>query len=193
MVLLKPKSSSFGSLWSIVYCFIAVSVQCYIAYRNISGYQESLRNQWNRDTPPEVGVKLGLTIISFIVLPFFIMSSIFRTGNYGNDGFKLGRDHAICPVSGGVLDHIASDIGRRIWRYAPPFAPTLHVLSAFCLLFPDVLISAKEIQLHLQSTGIFSYNVSVWTQKKIYRLQNSYQFFLKLVFVNLIPRPWKYW
>uniref|UniRef100_A0A8W8IQP4 Uncharacterized protein n=1 Tax=Magallana gigas TaxID=29159 RepID=A0A8W8IQP4_MAGGI len=153
MVVLKPKSSSFNSLWSISYSVIVVSVQCYISYRNISEYQDSLRNQWNRETPPEVGLKLGLTIVSFIVLPFFLLSSIFRTGNYGNDGYKLGRDHAICPISGGILDHIGSEFGRRLWRYAPPFAPSLHVLSAFCLLFPDALISAKEIQLQLKPTG----------------------------------------
>lgn len=153
MVVLKPKSSSFNSLWSISYSVIVVSVQCYISYRNISDYQDSLRNQWNRETPPEVGLKLGMTIVSFIVLPFFLLSSIFRTGNYGNDGYKLGRDHAICPISGGILDHIGSEFGRRLWRYAPPFAPCLHVLSAFCLLFPDVLISAKEIQLQLKPTG----------------------------------------
>lgn len=152
MVVLKPKSSSFNSLWSISYSVIVVSVQCYISYRNISEYQDSLRNQWNRETPPEVGLKLGLTIVSFIVLPFFLLSSIFRTGNYGNDGYKLGRDHAICPISGGILDHIGSEFGRRLWRYAPPFAPSLHVLSAFCLLFPDVLISGKEIQLQLKPT-----------------------------------------
>lgn len=152
MVVLKPKSSSFNSLWCIVYCVIAVGVQCFISYRNISDYQESLRNQWNRETPSGVGVKLGLTIVSFIILPFFILSSVFRTGNFGNDGFKLGRDHAICPASMGILEHIGSDIGRRLWKYAPPFSPTLHVLSAFCLLFPDVLITAKEIQLYIQST-----------------------------------------
>ena len=156
MVVLMPQSSSFNSLWSIAYSVIVVSVQCYISYRNISNYQDSLRAQWSRQTPPELGLKLGLTILSVIVLPFFLLSSIFRTGNYGNDGFKLGRDHAICPVSGGILDHIGSDLGRRLWRYAPPFAPTLHLLSAFCLLFPDVLISARETQLQLQPTGILS-------------------------------------
>ncbi|KAK3094849.1 hypothetical protein FSP39_007019 [Pinctada imbricata] len=147
MVELKPKGTSFNSLWSVVYCFIAIGTQCYVSVQYISQYRTGLRVQDNKNSYPlELDVVLALTILSFVVFPLFIISSIFRIGNYANDGFKLGRDHAICPKNGHLIDRIENEILQRCWRHFCPISQTLHLLIAMCLLIPEVFLSSAAVQ-----------------------------------------------
>ena len=158
MVELKPKGTSFNSLWSIVYCVFAIGAQCYVSAQYISKYRSALRGHGHLKTyPTELDIVLGLTIASFVVLPLFIITSIFKIGNYANDGYKLGRDHAICPRNGNLISKIENVVLQRFWRHFCPISHTLHLIIAMCLLLPETFLSSAEVQQGLKTSGLFIY------------------------------------
>lgn len=145
MVLLKPKSTSWNSLWSIVYCAIVLGLQSYISYKAIGTFQETIMDRWKDYYPSALSAKLGLTILSLIIAPLFIVSSLFKLGNYANDGFKLGRDHALCQTGENFVDKISSETVKQLWKNVFPFSQTLHVIISFFLLLPDTLMEASDV------------------------------------------------
>lgn len=156
-MLLKPRGSYINSLLSIVYCVIAALVQCYICYCYIGPYENVLDDKWKGLYKTGYGVRLGLPIISLFVLPLFIVFSVFRVGNYANDGFKIGRDHAICATTNLFGDTFEKELTRRIWRNFCPFAPTLHLCIAFTLILPETILTGLDVKYGHQTSD------AVWT------------------------------
>lgn len=145
MVELKPRSTSWNSLWSIIYCAIVLCLQGYISYRAISTFQDSLMDKWKDNFPSALSARLALTILSLILTPIFIITCLFKVGNYANDGYKLGRDHALCQIEGNFVDKFTSESWRKLWQNFVPFSQTLHVIIAFFLLLPETLVESAEI------------------------------------------------
>lgn len=141
------KSSVLNSLWSIWYCLVVVSFQTYITYREISRYMVLRQAPWRASIipPAELTAQLVLVIVSILCVPLFILACIFRTGNYANDGVKLGRDHAFNSNIETVFRPVHFTVIRRIWRHFCPLAQTLHLMAALCLLLPDTLITAAGV------------------------------------------------
>ncbi|KAJ8316948.1 hypothetical protein KUTeg_004852 [Tegillarca granosa] len=157
MVELAPKSTCLNSLGSIIYCIIAIGVQIYIAYDAITDYNQALLQKWTGGYPLELGMKLGLAIVGLMFIPLFIATCVFRVGNYANDGYKLGRDHALYPLTGLIVNKINNDIVKRLWQHFCPFSQTLHLLIALCLLLPETMCTAAEVKHGLKSPDY------VWT------------------------------
>ncbi|GAB1607835.1 uncharacterized protein LOC115223212 isoform X2, partial [Argonauta hians] len=141
------KSSVLNSLWSIWYCLVVIGFQSYITYGEIQRYLELRQEQWRASLipPAELTAQLVLVIVSILCIPLFILACIFRTGNYANDGVKLGRDHALNSNMETVFRPVHFTFIRRIWRHFCPLAQTLHLMAALCLLLPDTLITAAGV------------------------------------------------
>lgn len=152
-MLLKPRGSYINSLLSIVYCLVATLAQCYICYLYLGYYESTLDTKWSGKYRAGYGVRLGLPIIGLFVLPLFILFSVFKVGNYGNDGFKIGRDHALCATTNLFGDTFEKELARRIWRNICPFAPTIHLFIAFCLILPDTILTGLDVKYGHQTSG----------------------------------------
>ncbi|OWF51757.1 uncharacterized protein LOC110448656 [Mizuhopecten yessoensis] len=154
MVVLKPKSTSWNSLWSIIYCLLVVGLQCYISYRAIHTFQETILERWKEYYPSALSAKLGLAILALILAPLFIISSVLKLGNYANDGFKLGRDHALCQTGESFVDKLSSETVKKLWKNLCPFSQTFHIIISFFLLLPDTLVEASDVFYGHQHTSI---------------------------------------
>lgn len=166
------KSSVLNSLWSIWYCLVVVSFQIYITYREISRYLVLRQAQWRASIipPAELTAQLVLVIVSILCVPLFILACIFRTGNYANDGVKLGRDHAFNSNIETVFRPVHFTVIRRIWRHFCPLAQTLHLMAALCLLLPDTLITAAGVyETHRGKESIWTTELDfLFNPRKIY-------------------------
>ncbi|XP_076104167.1 uncharacterized protein LOC143072901 [Mytilus galloprovincialis] len=159
-MLLKPRGSYVNSLSSIVYCVIATLAQCYICYSYLGPYETTLDEKWSGTYRSGYGVRLGLPIIGLFVLPLFILFSVFRVGNYANDGFKIGRDHALTAQTNFFGDRFERELTRRVWRNFCPFAPTLHLFIAFSLILPDTILTGLDVKYgHQNSDAVWSTDV----------------------------------
>lgn len=151
---LVTRSSALNSLWSVVYCVIVLVVHGFITYLGISKYRKLNDDAlWGGETPPELRTYIALVVLALLFSPLFIFFSLLKVGNTANDGTKLGRDHA--------LDNNANTLGakikwkwvRRLWEQFPPFSPLFHLLSAFLVLLPEVILTAAEVKYGIMASG----------------------------------------
>ena len=106
---------------------------------------------------------------SIILLPFFIVVALIKTGNYSNDGRKVGvfnlsrySKHLVNDAESGVRteeeDELAECVDshwlRASWKHCVPIAPLLHVLIALCFLFPRLITEAQLIRHGFLSKGV---------------------------------------
>lgn len=143
-------------LWSIWYCFIVLAFEIYLTASSIQQFSRYISLPWPEDSQPfaELNAYVGSVGVAVVLIPFFIVTAVFRVGNLANDGYKLGSCGS--NSSGGPQESRSAMSGstkktsltaiRTIWRHSGPIAPFLHIISAFCLLFPKVLIQAKLIK-----------------------------------------------
>lgn len=70
-----------------------------------------------------------------------------QIGNLANDGYKLGRQLGVCSRETPYVLHDAAAFGScSIWRHGGPTAPFVHLVIAFCLLVPKLLMEARLIE-----------------------------------------------
>lgn len=147
------RNTRLNTLWSIWYCVLVVGVQAYITYLGVKRFKGASELNWGGDPPAEINAYIGLVIISLLCVPVFVLTSLFRVGNFANDGLKLGRDHALSPTIAVLCKPINKKSVNRIWQHFCPFSETLHLFMAFCLLLPETLLQAAEIKHAQRSTG----------------------------------------
>ena len=149
------RRTNLNSLWSIFYCLLVLVVHIYITYSGITKYnklnQDSL---WGGSTPGALRAYLALIILSILFLPLFVFTSVLKVGNCANDGTKLGRDHALdCSNTTTLASKIKYDWLKQLWEAFPPFSPVLHLLVAFLVLLPEVVLNAAEVKHGLRLSG----------------------------------------
>ena len=150
------KSTSLNSFWSICYCFLVLGIHGYTAFRSILRYQESGGRAWpgsGGNAPGEVTAHVALIVLSFLLLPVFVVTSFIRVGNYANDGVKLGRDHALNSNMEAFCRKIKPPCVKRFWQHLCPIAQTCHLVAAFLLLLPETFVSAVEVEYGYKTTG----------------------------------------
>lgn len=103
---------------------------------------------WPASSSPrmELHAYVVLTGTSVLLLPVFLAAAVFKVGNMANDGFKLGRNLSTCSIDPPSAVSLGASGIRGFWRHSGPTAPFIHMISAFCLLLPRMLIEAKLIQ-----------------------------------------------
>lgn len=133
-------------LWSIWYGIAVTALQAYIAVNSAKRLLEWYEFEWDDKEGNEVQACLLLTGIAVLLLPLFLTASVFKVGNLANDGFKLGRNLSTCSND----DVKPSSHGfHAAWKHGGPTAPFLHLVAAFCLLLPNLLLQAKLIKVEL--------------------------------------------
>uniref|UniRef100_A0A1B6EGG5 Protein tincar n=1 Tax=Clastoptera arizonana TaxID=38151 RepID=A0A1B6EGG5_9HEMI len=137
-----------NSLWSIWYGLSTCVLQAYIAVQSVYRFLDYINLVWPEPSSPkmELHAYVILTGTSVLLLPVFLASAIFKVGNLANDGFKLGRNLSVCSVDPPSAVSLGGSGFRGFWRHSGPTAPLIHIVSAFCLLLPRILIEAKLIQ-----------------------------------------------
>ena len=149
------RRTNLNSLWSIFYCLLVLAIHIYITYSGITKYNELNHDSlWDDSTPGALRAYLALIILSILFLPLFVFTSVLKVGNCANDGTKLGRDHALdCSNTTTLASKIKRDWLKRLWEKFPPFSPVLHLLVAFLVLLPEVVLNAAEVKHGLRLSG----------------------------------------
>lgn len=151
---LVTRSSSLNSLWSIVYCLVALAVHCFITYQGVARYRKLNHDiLWDGPPPGELRTYIALIVLSVLFLPLFIFFSFLKVGNTANDGVKLGRDHALDSNAKNLGSRIGNDRLRYLWQQFPPFSPLLQLFCAFLVLLPEVILTAAEIKHGIMYSG----------------------------------------
>ena len=155
MVTVVKRRTDLNSLWSIFYCILVLGFHIYITYAGIKKYH-SLNHEslWDGSIPGALRTYLALIVVSVLFLPLFVFTSLLKVGNIANDGIKLGRDHALdCGNTTTIGSRIKWDWLRLLWEKFAPFSPVLHLLVAFLVLLPEVVLNAAEVKHGLRLTG----------------------------------------
>ena len=129
----------------------------------------------DRKPVSELYAYISFIVISIMCMPFFILTCICKVGNYANDGVRLGRDDVVrargscgsTPAgsaqdirgsTGSVTDgtsavdtlikkpHSTNSRFMTYWRHCGPLCNSFHVLAAFALLLPNILLDARKIE-----------------------------------------------
>jgi len=147
-----------NSLWSLVYCAVAVILHCYITYLGVAKYRK-LNNGalWGGEIPGELRTYIACIVISVLFLPLFIFFSVLKVGNTANDGTKLGRDHALDSNAHTLASKISRDWLRQLWEQFLPFSAVFNLTSAFLLLIPEMTLKAAEVKYGLMASGLYHY------------------------------------
>ncbi|ELT89781.1 hypothetical protein CAPTEDRAFT_224725 [Capitella teleta] len=146
-----------NSLWLWWYCVLVLAMEGYLMYRAVLRCKSFNELSWKSSDKPvvELYVYIGLIVISVMCFPFFIITSIFKIGNYANDGSRLGRDTSATlrpdldsSGSSSDLHNGSGDVTwtQALWRHSGPLCHGFHVLAAFMLLLPRTLMDAQEIK-----------------------------------------------
>ncbi|RZC10188.1 tincar [Asbolus verrucosus] len=137
-----------NNLWSLWYGIFGTALQAYTAIKcvkRILGYS-FLSWPENLSVPYlELNCSLGLTGAAILLLPVFLIATLFKIGNLANDGFKLGRQLSTCskePATEVLTNHGSC----LLFRHGGPTAPFVHLVIAFCLLVPKLLMEARLIE-----------------------------------------------
>nr|KAG5687871.1 hypothetical protein BaRGS_007565 [Batillaria attramentaria] len=158
MVGMITQSTTLNSFWSISFCLLALALHGYTTYMAAQRYRGATARAWpgpafKGGTPGELTSFLALIVLSCLCLPFFVVFSFLRVGNYANDGVKLGRDHALNPNLDAWCRKVKVEALRRVWRNCLPLAQTFYLTAAFLLLLPETLITAVEVEYGYRTTG----------------------------------------
>lgn len=140
-----------NNLWSFWYGLFGTVLQAYIAVKcikRILGYSLLPWPLFHALPVIELNVSLGLTAAAVLLIPFFLFSAACKVGNLANDGFKLGRNLNACNKDPPVTPDGSSG-GCSVFRHGGPTAAFLHLVIAFCLLLPKLLMEAKLIEADL--------------------------------------------
>ncbi|KAI4461529.1 protein tincar [Holotrichia oblita] len=92
-----------------------------------------------------MNTSLILTGAAILFIPFFVVTAIFKVGNLANDGHKLGRHLSACSKER-ASEQFASSSGCNCWKFGGPTGPFLHIVIAFCLMLPKLLMQARFIE-----------------------------------------------
>lgn len=156
-----------NSLWLWWYCVLVLGTEAYLMYRAVNRCKEYNELPWPAEKKPvsELYAYISLIVVSVMCMPFFILTTICKIGNYASDGLRLGRDDLLIKdtlsqslqagstnslTEGATLEHTnRSTISTRLltwWRHTGPLSHTFHIIAAFSLLLPQILLDARKIQ-----------------------------------------------
>ncbi|XP_044262626.1 protein tincar-like [Tribolium madens] len=137
-----------NNLWSLWYGVFGTALQAYTAVKCVKRILGYSLLAWPENLPVpylELNCSLGLTGAAILLLPLFLVATLFKIGNLANDGFKLGRQLSTCSKE--PANEILTNNGScRLFRHGGPTAPFVHLVIAFCLLVPKLLMEARLIE-----------------------------------------------
>lgn len=129
---------------------VVVFYQVYIIKQSIRRFATYVTLPWpNSELPPNtINSHVFLIGSGIILLPFFIVISLIKVGNYSNDGRKLGSF-----VFGRKVNNDLESCGSKrkhwmqlLWKHMFPVAPMIHLAIACCFAFLRILTEAQLIR-----------------------------------------------
>ncbi|CAL4079306.1 unnamed protein product, partial [Meganyctiphanes norvegica] len=151
-----------NSLGSLGYCVVAVGLSTYVIATEVQQFIKYLKVPWPHHTKPllELNIHIdnlnlkvemfvilnyhiGLVCAAAVLLIFFFFASIFKIGNYANDGYKLGVQDATCSKDPPPLPGPAGGLVRGAWLHGGPTAAFLHLLVAHLLILARLIMEAQ--------------------------------------------------
>uniref|UniRef100_T1JH58 Protein tincar n=1 Tax=Strigamia maritima TaxID=126957 RepID=T1JH58_STRMM len=135
-----------NNLWSLWYCVGVIVFQVYLTAISIQRFADYIALPWPEHAQPyfELNAYVGFIGAAVVLMPFFVVAALLRVGNLANDGHQLG---SAADVQ--MLESVSNQplgLIRTIWLHSGPTAPLLHLVSAFCLILPKVLMQAQLIR-----------------------------------------------
>ena len=96
----KCSKAHVNCLWSVWYGLCLTGFQAYIATQCAKRFYTYASLPWPSSPPPrlELHAYIALLGTAVLILPFFLISAVFKIGNLANDGFKLGRHLSTCTA-----------------------------------------------------------------------------------------------
>lgn len=140
------QKARINALWSLWYCLAITVFSVYLTFLSIQRFSTYISLPWPDHAQPyfELNAYVGFVGAAVVLLPFFVVASLFCVGNLANDGYQLGSATDIH-----ILEYVPSQtlsLIRSAWLHSGPTASLLHLLSAFCLLLPKELMQAQLIR-----------------------------------------------
>lgn len=170
-----------------------LSIKVYIIAKSVQRFTSYLSLQWPNGEPPyrELNAYVILTGIGVVILPFFVVATMMKIGNYPNDGRKLGKAKRSKSGSSNdaskecVYENIGGLTGpsacrasavpkkrfrlwRLIWRHSIPTGALLHALAALCFLVPRILMEAQLISFGFLPKGTYNSILTRFPYSAIY-------------------------
>lgn len=238
--LLRPRRRisqlEFKSLEDIWLCIFIVIIQSICIYRACTNFNKFNGIEWTPYERPtgELWLYLFFIVLSIILLPILIFTSLIKIGSYANDNYEFGKDidyaelarksqkqvvktqnqlidvqkkktltnrgdshYSLMPsnelpkniskrgsqpfsTSSIISSSIYSDTTKcqppefyfskfkaflyivrsifsvkKLWKNSMPVSCFIHLTIAFILMFPEVLLTSKEIEYDLRPKGNF--------------------------------------
>ncbi|GJQ71262.1 tinc [Trypoxylus dichotomus] len=144
----KCSAIHFNNLWSVWYGALGGIFQVCVALKCTKRLLNYSVLSWPSNLPLpsfEMNTSLVLTGAAILLIPFFVVTAIFKVGNLANDGHKLGRHLSACSKER-ASEQFASTNGCNCWKFGGPTGPFLHIVIAFCLILPKLLMQARFIE-----------------------------------------------
>lgn len=140
--------NNLGLVW---YCLLTTCLQVYIIVRSIYRFTAYVTLPWPNGTPPVSSINVYLLFIgcSILLLPIFILTALFKIGNFSNDGRKFGALTLRLPLFEQQIEQVEQKQRgwcTLLWRHLLPIAPILHLFMSFCFLFPRLITESQLIR-----------------------------------------------
>ncbi|XP_063704575.1 protein tincar [Culicoides brevitarsis] len=138
-----------NTLWSIWYGILVTLFQGYLVVQGAHRFLSCTLITWKMDEPSlELDIQLILCGVVVLCLPLFLASSLFKVGNFANDGFKLGNSEKSCSAQpdDGLEEEATGGTLRTLWTHGGPTSSFIHIMTALCLLVPRLLLESRLIQ-----------------------------------------------
>ncbi|KRX13540.1 Protein tincar [Trichinella nelsoni] len=135
--LYRAELNSIASIW---YCFFFVFLQGYLLYVGIERYSTLAESKLNENSSSFLPLYIGLHGLAVTLLPFFIVSAIFKVGNLANDCVRIGEKRP--PIIHTAGNWCCRKL-KACWLHGLPVTQTLHLIIASTFLLCGALVEAE--------------------------------------------------
>ncbi|KRY48942.1 Protein tincar [Trichinella britovi] len=151
--LYRAELNSIASIW---YCFFFVFLQGYLLYVGIERYSTLAESKLNENSSSFLPLYIGLHGLAVTLLPFFIVSAIFKVGNLANDCVRIGEKRP--PIIHTAGNWCCRKL-KACWLHGLPVTQTLHLIIASTFLLCGALVEAEfqgdESQLRIELKFVY--------------------------------------
>ncbi|KRZ14308.1 Protein tincar [Trichinella pseudospiralis] len=135
--LYRAELNSIASIW---YCFFFIFLQGYLLYIGIERYSTLAESKLNENSSSFLSLYIGLHGLAVTLLPFFIVSAIFKVGNLANDCVRIGEKRP--PIIHTAGNWCCRKL-KACWLHGLPVTQTLHLIIASTFLLCGALVEAE--------------------------------------------------
>jgi hypothetical protein len=156
------------SLEDIWFCLVIAIIQIVCIYKACISLNKYSGQSWlpNKRPNNDLWTYTFMILISIVLLPLLILTSLIKIGSYANDNFKIGYDLDVRSLISKFIRSSSSSRDtnngtfvkslfstKHLWKHFMPVSCLLHLIISFCLLYPRMRFTSKEIEYGLRPKG----------------------------------------